>query len=202
MGLAKDGGGLRGGKIAGVRNVESKYACPDHELILGRALADGAKDCGFIEQRDVFFDVPQGRLKLRYLQGGHGQLIAYTRDNLPVARPSEYGIFDTAEPQALEEVLDRALSRGTVLEKRRHLLLHRHTRIHLDEVLHLGRFVELETVIDGLRDEAAGSEHEEILEMLDLSRWDRIGVGYVDLLETAPPREIAVEVVLAAADIR
>ncbi len=165
-----------------MRNVESKFRCHDHEGVQTRAMAQGATDEGSIRQRDRFFTVPQGRLKLRHLDG-RAELIAYTRENLPVARPSEYAIFTTLSPEALEQVLSKALPAGPALEKRRHLLLCRHTRIHLDDVAGLGRFVEMETLVDELSDEEAQREHAELVAILGLESCERIAVGYVDLLE-------------------
>jgi len=164
-----------------MRNVESNFRCTDHDGVRVRAMANGAADQGIIEQRDVFFMVPQGRLKLRYINS-HGKLIAYKRDNVAEARPSDYRIFSTDEPQVLEEVLGRALTVVETVEKSRRLLIHRHTRVHLDDVAGLGRFVELETVVGEIEDEDAQKEHAELVALLGLETCERVAVAYVDLL--------------------
>jgi len=171
-----------------MRNIESKFRCSGHDGVRVRAMAGGATDQGIVDQRDVFFRVPQGRLKLRHVNG-HGQLIAYVRDNVAEARPSEYRIFTTGEPQALEEVLGSALTLVETVQKRRHVLIHHHTRIHLDEVTGLGRFVELETVVGEIEDEDARREHGELVRLLELEACERVAIGYVDLLtRLQPPR--------------
>jgi len=63
----------------------------------------------------------------------------------------------------------------------RHLLILRNTRIHLDDVIGLGRFVELETVIGERSDDDAAREHDEVVTALELGGAERIAVGYVDL---------------------
>jgi predicted adenylyl cyclase CyaB len=82
----------------------------------------------------------------------------------------------------LEAVLSRALARTGTLEKTRRLLIHRNTRIHLDDVAGLGRFVELETVVRDHTDAEAEREHDAIVRSLGLSDAERIAVGYIDLL--------------------
>jgi adenylate cyclase class IV len=164
-----------------VRNIESKFRCSEHEAIAARALAAGASDEGFLQQRDQFYEVPRGRLKLRTVEGGGSALIAYEREDTPATRASEYARYATHDLTSLADVLERALPRAGVVEKSRHLLILRNTRIHLDEVVGLGRFVELETVIGTQSDAEAEREHLDVIELLELGDAKRIAVGYVDL---------------------
>jgi predicted adenylyl cyclase CyaB len=165
-----------------MRNIESKFRCADHERVASRALEMGARDEGLLHQRDQFFAVPHGRLKLRTFADGPCELISYDRDDTPEMRSSEYSLHRADDAATLEEVLSRALARTGTLEKTRHLLIHRNTRIHLDDVVGLGRFVELETVVHDETDAEAEREHEEIVRALGLSDAERIAVGYIDLL--------------------
>jgi adenylate cyclase class IV len=164
-----------------MRNVESKFRHADHQRVLERALEAGASDAGLLHQRDQFYVVPRGRLKLRTIEGSGSELIAYEREDIPGTRASEYGRYATLDPTSLADVIERALPRAGVLEKQRHLLLLRNTRIHLDDVVGLGRFVELETVIGTQSDADAEREHLEVIEVLGLGDAERIAVGYVDL---------------------
>ena len=65
------------------RNVELKARDPDPEATLARALRAGATDHGVIRQRDTYFAVPQGRLKLREEEPGGARLISYRRPRAP-----------------------------------------------------------------------------------------------------------------------
>jgi predicted adenylyl cyclase CyaB len=72
----------------------------------------------------------------------------------------------------------------------RHLFLHRHTRIHLDEVEGLGSFVELETVVTEQSDEEAHEELRQVAEALELAPEDRAAEPYVELLQRAGSGEL------------
>jgi adenylate cyclase class IV len=173
-----------------VRNVESKFRCAAHEAVLARAVEAGASDEEWLHQRDQFYEVPRGRLKLRTIEGRGSELIAYERDDTHAARVSEFARYATLDTTSLADVLERALSRVGVVEKERHLLILRNTRIHLDDVVGLGRFVELETVITTQSE--AESEHRDVIHLLGLDDGERVAVAYVDLSKSNrqldPPR--------------
>jgi homotetrameric cytidine deaminase len=129
------------------RNVELKAHDPDPARTLERALAAGARDQGLLRQRDTYFAVPHGRLKLREEEPGGATLIAYERPGAATERVSSYRIVPVADPTSLREALTDANGIDVVVVKRRHLLLWEETvRIHLDEVRGLGSFLELEAV--------------------------------------------------------
>jgi predicted adenylyl cyclase CyaB len=164
------------------QNIELKCECPRPDAVLARALALGARDCGFLDQEDTFFPAPLGRLKLRDFGDGTGELIGYRRPDATEARASAYLISKTAEPSALKKVLAYALGEDGVVRKRRRLLLFRHTRIHLDEVEGLGSFLELETVISEQSEPEARAELAEVARALRLEGEKPVGPAYIDLL--------------------
>jgi adenylate cyclase class IV len=164
-----------------MRNIESKFRCADHDEVLTRALDAGARDEGLLQQTDQFYGVPSGRLKLRTIEGRSSELIAYEREDTPEARASDYGRYATSDPASLDAVLERALPRTGVVTKTRHLLILRNTRIHLDDVVGLGRFIELETVIRQQSETDAIAEHHEVITTLGLGCAERIAVAYLDL---------------------
>jgi predicted adenylyl cyclase CyaB len=165
-----------------MRNLELKSRCADLDAVLRRAEALGARDAGVLVQCDVFFSAPGARLKLRALGDGRGELISYRRPDAVEVRASEYRVYETADPSGLTAVLRDALGEAGMVRKRRRLFLYRHTRIHLDEVEGLGTFVELETVMTGLTDEAGRAELDSVAAALALRPEDRVGEAYVDLL--------------------
>lgn len=167
--------------IGVMRNIESKFAFEDHDEVLTRAISLGASDEGFLGQADHFYEVARGRLKLR-IEDGRGCLIAYMREDRPEERQSDYFVCEVADPESMRTLLDSALDSGPSITKRRHLLLLRHTRIHLDELQDLGRFVELETVLDETEVWNLHEEHVEVVEALGLTDALRIAGAYVDLL--------------------
>ena len=130
------------------RNVELKAHDPDPGRTLERALAAGAQDHGVLRQRDTYFAVARGRLKLREEQPGGATLIAYERPDEGAERVSSYRLAPVADPEPLCDALAAAGGVAAVVVKRRHLLLWETVRIHLDDVRGLGSFVELEAVAE------------------------------------------------------
>jgi homotetrameric cytidine deaminase len=130
------------------RNVELKAHDPDPERTLARALAGGAEDRGLLRQRDTYFGVREGRLKLREEEPGGATLIAYQRPDAAAERVSSYRLVPVADAAPLRDALGAAAGIETVVVKRRRLLMWETVRIHLDEVRGLGSFLELEAVAE------------------------------------------------------
>lgn len=167
------------------RNIELKYRCADLAEVRRRARELGATDAGVLQQHDVFFDAPLGRLKLRDFGDGRAELISYRRADTPDPRGSDFLVYPVADPAALRATLAHALRSGGAVRKRRHLFLYRHTRIHLDEVEALGEFVELETVMAGQSEHEAHAELRHVAAALSLKSDDAVAQPYVELV---PPR--------------
>jgi len=130
------------------RNVELKAHDPDPARTLARALAAGAEERGLLSQRDTYFAVSRGRLKLREEEPGGATLIAYDRPDEGFERISRYRLVPVAEPEPLREALAAASGVRVVVSKHRRLLRWEAVRIHLDEVSELGSFLELEAVAE------------------------------------------------------
>jgi len=128
------------------RNVELKATDPEPERSLAICLGLGAEDRGVIVQRDTYFRVAEGRLKLRVETPGGAALIAYHRPDAAEARESRYRVTPVEDGEGLREALDAALGTLVVVDKERRLLLWEGVRIHLDRVAGLGSFLELEGV--------------------------------------------------------
>jgi predicted adenylyl cyclase CyaB len=167
------------------RNVELKARDADPAATLARAHAAGAVEAGVLEQRDTYFAVPNGRLKLREERGGAATLVAYNRTNSTDARVSDYELVAVHDPPALARVLSLVLGIRTVVEKRRRLLMWEDTvRVHLDDVRGLGTFVEIEAVAEPGSDLA--DEHDQVARLagaLGIDRPNLVAAGYVDLID-------------------
>jgi adenylate cyclase class IV len=165
------------------RNIEIKAVIDSVEAVLPRAaaLADGPAE--LIVQDDTFFKVSQGRLKLRQFAGGSAELIHYHRPDTGQAKASDYVRVPAPDPAALREALARACGVLGRVQKQRWLLLVGPTRIHLDRVLGLGDFMELEVVLHHGQSDAAGvTVAEDLMRALGLAEAPRLAGAYLDLL--------------------
>jgi len=164
-------------------NIEIKARVRNSVKIrsLAEALADSSKQV--IEQEDVFFQVPHGRLKLRIFAGNSGELIGYERDDRQGPRECRYFISRTSEPGSLKTVLQAALGVRGVVRKQRTLYLTGQTRIHLDDVEGLGLFAELEVVMreDQSREEGIQIA-KDLMTQLEIADSDLVTEAYIDLL--------------------
>jgi len=174
------------------RNVELKAVDPDPEETLRRALAAGAEDRGLLRQRDTYFAVSGGRLKLREQDDG-ATLIAYRRADEARERPSAYHLVSVPDPGALRAALGDVPGVRVVVEKHRRLLIWERTvRIHLDTVTGLdGAFVEIEAVAGPGSDLAR--EHDQVARLraiLTIADDMIRGGSYSDLLAGGPDEEL------------
>lgn len=130
-----------------LRNLELKARDRDPTRSLGVCECLGAEDKGTLVQRDTYFKVHRGRLKLREEPGVEAHLIAYERPDLPDQKESHYRIVPTRNPDELRAALSVALGIWIVVSKARRLFILDGIRIHLDHVDQLGDFIEFEGVI-------------------------------------------------------
>lgn len=139
----------------------------------------GAEDHGTIRQRDTYFEVARGALKLREEHPGRPHLIQFERASERHQRESRYRIVEVDDCETLCAALAAAIGIRGVVVKRRRLLLWRSVRIHLDEVERLGSFIELEAVAPP--DSDLAHEHRLVAELRDaLAITDErlVGRGY------------------------
>lgn len=135
------------------------------------------------EQRDTYFAVAYGRLKLREIVGHSAQLVFYERPNAPEAKVSEYQLLTINDPNLFRTMLTAAVGVWVVVEKRREIFLYHNVRIHLDEVVGLGHFLEFEAVLGNGVDEAKGREQIDFLSReFELLLADLLSQSYSDLL--------------------
>lgn len=168
-----------------MRNIEIKARISD-SLRLEERLAELNVDCvQELRQIDTFFSVLHGRLKLRDFGNGTAELIHYHRADRNDAKLSDYERVPVDDAHRMRSVLARALGiRGTITKNRRVMLLGK-IRIHVDIVEGLGRFLEIEVVLDESDTVAAGeAAATTLMKLLELPAGDLIAGGYIDLLES------------------
>jgi len=159
-------------------NIENKARVVDLPTVAALAASLTDTPPQRLRQRDTFFRYSTGRLRLRELGAGQSELIFYHRADVTGAKQSDYETTPVADAAALKTVLREALGETATVEKTRVPYLVGQTRVHLDTVVGLGTFLELEVV---LRPDQSPSEGYEFA--ADLMR--RLGIGGSDLVATA-----------------
>lgn len=162
-------------------NLEYKARLPDVEQAEAALRAIGAIESGILVQRDTYFRVESGRLKLREMPD-RAELITYDRDERGADMLSRYTVMAVAQPNVTRDDLAAQCGVRGVVEKSRSLWLHRNARIHLDHVGGLGSFLEIEVVEPRTPDEGRALL-DELIETLSLDRAAALRMSYIDLLE-------------------
>lgn len=176
-------------------NVEIKARLTiDHarrvrEVAMSRSTRGGER----LHQVDTFYGATSGRLKLRRFGDGTAELIAYERADRAGPTHSSYVLYPCADPDTLHRALAMSVGVRGMVEKHREVIHVGQTRVHLDDVVGLGLFLELEVVLgDGQRHDAAVAVARELMDAFEIEPEMLVEAAYVDLLspneatETAP----------------
>tara|TARA_Y100000310_G_C20410355_1_gene681652 strand:+ start:91 stop:627 length:537 start_codon:yes stop_codon:yes gene_type:complete len=175
----------------GILNVEIKAGCKDPEKIRDILKSKNADFKGVDHQIDTYFNVSQGRLKLR--EGNiENNLIHYNRSDQEGPKKSDIILFKTEPGSSLKPALTKALGILAVVDKKREIHFIENVKFHVDDVEGLGTFVEIEAID---RDGTIGQEKlqeqcEKYLELFGIKKEDLISVSYSDLLIKKKKEEI------------
>lgn len=164
-------------------NIEIKARCTDQASIREILLAKNPVHKGTDHQVDTYFIVPNGRLKLR--EGTiENCLIHYQRSNQEGPKESHVTLFQSPADPALKEVLTKALSLLAVVNKQREIYFIDNVKFHLDTVLNLGTFVEIEAIdMDGtLGKDKLQEQCTHYLKLFAISEDDLIAESYSDMV--------------------
>ena len=165
------------------RNVEIKARVRDLAALRKRLVEVSASGPELLVQRDTFYTVLQGRLKLRQFGDGTAELIYYERPDKAGPKTSKYTRAQLTDAESTRNVLGRVLETKAIVAKQREVFLAGTTRIQLDEVDGLGTFVELEVVLTEDETDSDGERTASVLmEQLGIRQEDLIERAYVDLL--------------------
>jgi len=169
-----------------VKNLEIKarYSGLGNAVQILSAL--GVDEVWTHKQIDTYFKIPDGKLKLRQVDGDLAELIFYKRPKEQGAKISHYFLFQTDFGENLKNVLGPALHVDLVVEKTRTLYLWENVRIHLDKVVGLGDFIEFEAVLSETEELTESEKRIGFLrQKFRITDEHLIGDGYYELLEMA-----------------
>ena len=165
------------------KNVEIKAHCSDLERIR-KILEDKNADYkGMDHQIDTYFNVNNGRLKLR--EGNiENNLIHYFREDKEGPKQSNVILYKSKPESTLKNALTTALGVLVVIDKQREIYFLDNVKFHVDTVKNLGNFIEIEAIgTDGnYTKEELLSQCEHYLQVFGINEDDLISVSYSDLL--------------------
>lgn len=171
-----------------MKNIELKARCDDACEAESQAKGIGAIYQWCKRQTDTYFQVANGRLKLREEEGATPQLISYFRADRPGERESEYQLLNIPESSTLKKMLSDTLGVLVVVKKTRTLFLYHNVRIHLDRVETLGDFIEFEGVIRSAGEvEDTKKRISWLKEQFAIDEIDLIKYSYSDLMKMRRP---------------
>ena len=155
---------------------------PDVERAEENLNSLGAGLAGTFHQKDTYFNIDQGRLKLRELGTDEGHLIFYHREDLTGPKRSDYEIAKTEDPEGLRNILSSIHGVWVEVEKTRQVWLWENVRIHLDDVKGLGQFVELEAVTEEKGIEESHRRVETLMRALEITSDQLVKGSYGDIV--------------------
>jgi predicted adenylyl cyclase CyaB len=164
-------------------NLEIKVPVSNEDVLKKIATID-TRPFGLLHQVDTYFSVGKKRLKLRE-EDDQSYLVSYTRPNSPNSKFSRYHIIHipTYLTALTKRVLALVFGVRVVVNKTRNLFICKHTRIHLDDVENLGKYVELETIFGkDFNEGELRNEHRSIIQALGLNTSASVSESYSDLL--------------------
>ena len=160
-------------------NLELKIRVISHQALKKILEQIGAENKGILNQKDVYYSALNGLLKLR-IENGNESLIFYNRNENDKSRWSDFEVLKFTNGKG-EKFFSNLFDVEVIVKKERELFYYDDTRIHLDTVNNLGKYLELETlVINGKVD--AKKRFANIIRLLKLDESKQIRKSYRDLL--------------------
>ena len=164
-------------------NIEIKAKCSNADQIRSYLADNQAEFKGTDEQTDTYFNVTNGRLKLR--EGSiENNLIFYQRANHAGPKSSHFHLVKVEDTGGLKEVLAKSTGIKVVVKKKREIYYIRNVKFHIDEVRGLGSFVEIEAgnILADLSKEKLQEQCDFYMKEFGIKAEDLVRFSYSDML--------------------
>lgn len=164
-------------------NVEIKARSSNTDFIRKWLLENGAEFKGVDRQTDTYFNVQDGRLKLR--EGNiENNLIRYQRENQAGPKASNFDLLPVTDAEQLKKMLTASLGIKTIVQKSREIYYIKNVKFHIDTVSFLGDFVEIEAgnVLAPLQQDALLQQCEYYVKVFGIKQADLITNSYSDMM--------------------
>lgn len=173
-----------------ILNVEIKAKSNKHSEIRRILKSKNAEYKGTDHQIDTYFNVANGRLKLR--EGTiENNLIHYIRENKKGPKQSKITLFKSKPKSTLKEILTNANGILTIIDKQREIYFIENVKFHIDTVKNLGTFIEIEAIDDhqGIGKTKLLEQCNSYLKLFKITDKQLISASYSDLiLENTPTK--------------
>ncbi len=166
-----------------MKNVEIKAKCYNPDKIRQYLKQHNAKFIGIDHQTDTYFNVPNGRLKLR--QGNiENYLVFYSRPNSPEPKRSDVILYKSNDPHTLKQILSQSIGIKVQVKKTREIYFIDNVKFHIDNVEGLGNFIEIEAQDnDGsISEDALNQQCQFYLQQLGIDTQNLVSLSYSDML--------------------
>lgn len=126
-------------------NIEFKAKANNIEALEEKLLSLNPQFIGEDHQKDTYYNVNTGRLKLR--EGNiENALIWYQREDVGGAKQSDILLYKHAPDDALKNILNKVHGVKIIVDKIRKIYFVENVKFHFDRVEGLGTFVEVEAI--------------------------------------------------------
>ena len=167
----------------GFINIEIKARTSNPDKIRTLLIANKADFKGVDEQKDTYFNVPAGRLKLR--QGNiENTLIYYTRINQAGPKQSDCEVWPAPDSKGLREILEKSVGILVTVIKSREIYFIDNIKFHIDTVKELGNFVEIEASnkTADIPKEQLQEQCRHYIEIFGIKDSEMVDVSYSDMI--------------------
>lgn len=159
-------------------NFELKTRIINFSEILEKMYNIGAVYKETMNQTDYYFKIGTEKEKIREINHQKISFISYKRSEKRGRKDSNYTIETISQEQKKSLLEQKPLL--CLVDKVRHLWIYKNTRIHLDSVVGLGNFMELETVVKGISKNEGAKEFKEVVNKLKIKKTEPF--SYSDLI--------------------
>jgi predicted adenylyl cyclase CyaB len=126
-------------------NFEFKAKCSNIDHLEKILLELNPQFIGEDHQKDTYFNVPKGRLKLR--EGNiENALIFYERNDSANAKQSDVLLYQHPANSSLKEILIKVHGLKVVVDKIRRIYFIENVKFHFDRIEGLGTYIEVEAI--------------------------------------------------------
>ena len=166
-----------------IKNVEFKAKVETLDFYENMLLQLHPTFKGTDHQIDTYFNVPNGRLKLR--EGNiENALIQYDRANVADIKQSDIMLYKHAPNSILKEILVKQMGVKAIVDKIRRIYFIENVKFHFDEVKNLGFFLEVEAIDDKgiFTSEQLKQQCDEYFALFQLTQSQLMEQSYSDLI--------------------